>query len=29
MVLKEFITNAPEAGLFTVFARTNMEEKGA
>lgn len=26
---KRFITNAPEAGLFTVFARTNMEEKGA
>ncbi len=26
---KRFITNAPEAGLFTVFARTNQEEKGA
>ncbi|TYO98405.1 acyl-CoA dehydrogenase [Geothermobacter ehrlichii] len=27
--VKRFITNAPEAGLFTVFARTNAEEKGA
>ncbi|MCP3163352.1 acyl-CoA dehydrogenase family protein [Myxococcus qinghaiensis] len=26
---KRFITNAPEAGLFTVMARTNPEEKGA
>lgn len=26
---KRFITNAPEAGLFTVFARTNLEAKGA
>jgi acyl-CoA dehydrogenase len=26
---KRFITNAPEAGIFTVFARTNPEEKGA
>lgn len=26
---KRFITNAPEAGLFTVFARTNMERKRA
>lgn len=26
---KRFITNAPEAGVFTVFARTNPEEKGA
>jgi len=26
---KRFITNAPEAGLFTVFARTNPEDKGA
>jgi acyl-CoA dehydrogenase len=26
---KRFITNAPEAGLFTVFARTNLEEKKA
>jgi len=26
---KRFITNAPEAGLFTVFARTNPEEKRA
>ena len=26
---KRFITNAPEAGLFTVFARTNQQEKGA
>lgn len=26
---KRFITNAPEAGLFTVFARTNPEERGA
>ncbi|HQS09329.1 MAG: acyl-CoA dehydrogenase [Rhizobiales bacterium 24-66-13] len=26
---KRFITNAPDAGLFTVFARTNPEEKGA
>jgi len=26
---KRFITNAPEAGIFTVFARTNPEEKKA
>lgn len=26
---KRFITNAPEAGVFTVFARTNQEIKGA
>ncbi|WP_372921279.1 acyl-CoA dehydrogenase family protein [Roseovarius sp.] len=26
---KRWITNAPEAGVFTVFARTNPEEKGA
>jgi acyl-CoA dehydrogenase len=26
---KRFITNAPEAGLFTVFARTNPDDKGA
>lgn len=26
---KRFITNAPEAGVFTVFARTNPEVKGA
>jgi acyl-CoA dehydrogenase len=26
---KRFITNAPEAGLFTVFARTDPNEKGA
>jgi acyl-CoA dehydrogenase len=26
---KRFITNAPEAGIFTVFARTNPAEKGA
>jgi len=26
---KRFITNAPEAGLFTVMARTNPDEKGA
>jgi acyl-CoA dehydrogenase len=26
---KRYITNAPEAGLFTVMARTNPEEKGA
>jgi len=26
---KRFITNAPEAGVFTVFARTNQENKGA
>ncbi len=26
---KRFITNAPEAGLFTVLARTNPEDKGA
>jgi acyl-CoA dehydrogenase len=26
---KRFITNAPVAGLFTVFARTNPEDKGA
>jgi acyl-CoA dehydrogenase len=26
---KRWITNAPEAGLFTVMARTNPEEKGA
>ncbi len=26
---KRFITNAPEAGVFTVFARTNPEIKGA
>jgi acyl-CoA dehydrogenase len=26
---KRFITNAPEAGVFTVFARTNPAEKGA
>jgi acyl-CoA dehydrogenase len=26
---KRFITNAPEAGIFTVFARTNPEDKGA
>lgn len=26
---KRFITNAPEAGVFTVFARTNPENKGA
>ncbi len=26
---KRFITNAPEAGIFTVMARTNPEEKGA
>lgn len=26
---KRFITNAPEAGVFTVFARTNAEIKGA
>jgi len=26
---KRFITNAPEAGLFTVFARTNPNEPGA
>ena len=26
---KRFITNAPEAGLFTVLARTDPEEKGA
>jgi acyl-CoA dehydrogenase len=26
---KRFITNAPEASLFTVMARTNPEEKGA
>lgn len=26
---KRFITNAPEAGVFTVFARTNPDEKGA
>jgi acyl-CoA dehydrogenase len=26
---KRFITNAPEAGLFTVMARSNPEEKGA
>ncbi|QSQ24530.1 acyl-CoA dehydrogenase family protein [Pyxidicoccus parkwayensis] len=26
---KRFITNAPEAGLFTVMARTNPEDKGA
>lgn len=26
---KRFITNAPEAGIFTVFARTNLQEKGA
>ena len=25
---KRYITNAPEAGLFTVFARTNAEEPG-
>jgi acyl-CoA dehydrogenase len=26
---KRFITNAPEAGVFTLMARTNPEEKGA
>jgi acyl-CoA dehydrogenase len=26
---KRFITNAPEAGIFTVMARTNPEKKGA
>lgn len=26
---KRFITNAPKADLFTVFARTNLEEKGS
>jgi acyl-CoA dehydrogenase len=26
---KRFITNAPEAGVFTVMARSNLEEKGA
>ena len=26
---KRYITNAPEAGLFTVFARTDPEQKGA
>jgi len=26
---KRFITNAPEAGMFTLMARTNPEEKGA
>ena len=26
---KRYITNAPTAGLFTVFARTNAEEKGS
>ena len=26
---KRFITNAPEAGVFTVFARTNPADKGA
>lgn len=26
---KRFITNAPEAGVFTVMARTNPEDKGA
>ncbi|WP_164013392.1 acyl-CoA dehydrogenase family protein [Pyxidicoccus trucidator] len=26
---KRYITNAPEAGLFTVMARTNPEDKGA
>ncbi len=26
---KRFITNAPEAGLFTVMARTNPEDKGS
>jgi acyl-CoA dehydrogenase len=26
---KRFITNAPEAGVFTVMARTNPEERGA
>ena len=26
---KRYITNAPQAGLFTVFARTNAEEPGA
>lgn len=26
---KRFITNAPEAGLFTVMARTNPDDKGA
>jgi acyl-CoA dehydrogenase len=26
---KRFITNAPQAGLFTLMARTNPEEKGA
>ncbi|MFY2556244.1 acyl-CoA dehydrogenase family protein [Corallococcus terminator] len=26
---KRFITNAPEAGLFTVMARTNPDEKGS
>ncbi|OHB56310.1 MAG: acyl-CoA dehydrogenase [Planctomycetes bacterium GWF2_50_10] len=26
---KRFITNAPEAGIFTVFARTDSENKGA
>lgn len=26
---KRFITNAPEAGVFTVMARTNTEERGA
>ena len=26
---KRFITNAPEAGLFTVMARTNPEDRGA
>lgn len=26
---KRFITNAPQANLFTVFARTNPEEKGS
>lgn len=26
---KRFITNAPEAGIFTVFARTDPENKGA
>ncbi|MCP3137658.1 acyl-CoA dehydrogenase family protein [Pyxidicoccus xibeiensis] len=26
---KRYITNAPEAGLFTVMARTNTEDKGA
>jgi hypothetical protein len=26
---KRYITNAPEAGIFTVMARTNSQEKGA